>query len=593
MYTLNKPCRSVHGLNCFRAMAALVFVPFVAADLSGQSLYWDGNGAATGAGASPAGGWGSSLFWSTDANGELATGAWVPGANAFFSAGTDALGPFTVTLDGPQSVGQLHFEEGAVTLAGATPTTNLTMGGTIEVNAGLTAALNVLLSGTGGLTKTGPGTLVLGNANDYSGNTVVNAGVLSFSSDAQLGAAPGAVVQNNVQVNDATLRFTGGVVTFALNRGLSFGGSGGTIDVPVASGSILLFDGTNKAIISGGTLTKTGAGEIRVFQATNTFTKLVIDNGTFAAGQAAFIGFDECYGAVPSVLVPDAIVMRNGATNRSIGGGTVNISANRGITLGPGGGVFRSDVQAFIIDAPITGVGGLRKEGNRNVTLNGALSYQGPTVLNGVSGTTVAAITLNGRGTGTGPLIISNATLTLNHENAFSSTTFVAGRINANTNGCLGTGPITISPTNGIILVNATTLVPTNVILNNDIILNPGTTLTGGALTIDIASNQGREMTLNGKISGTAHWKKDTAGSLGALILANENSDFSGSVTNFAGTLMAAANPWISGSPSAASSCWLSWPIRSMVSRWSFASTPAGRVTSRMGSPWLRRRTPL
>ena len=87
----------------------------------------------------------------------------------------------------------------------------------------------------------------------------------------------------------------------------------------------------------------------------------------------------------------------------------------------------------------------------------------------------------------------------------------MAGRINANTNGCLGTGPITISPTNGVILVNATTLVPTNVTLNNDIILNPGTTLAGGALTIDIASNQGRELTLNGKISGTAHWKKDTA----------------------------------------------------------------------------------
>src|SRR5262249_22667073 len=64
----------------------------------------------------------------------------------------------------------------------------------------------------------------------------------------------------------------------------------------------------------------------------------------------------------------------------------------------------------------------------------------------------------------------------------------------------------------------------------------------GGSVIIDIAANSGRELILNGKVSGAAHWKKDNSGSTGAVVLGNENNDFSGSITNFAGTVIAAAN---------------------------------------------------
>src|SRR5262245_3546372 len=103
------------------ALAASAVVPAARA----QSLYWDANGSTTGAGAAPNGGWDSSLFWSIDPNGDTATALWVPGSTAVFSAGTDAVGSFTVTLDAAQSAAGLVFEEGNVTLAGATPGTNL------------------------------------------------------------------------------------------------------------------------------------------------------------------------------------------------------------------------------------------------------------------------------------------------------------------------------------------------------------------------------------------------------------------------------------------------------------------------------------
>src|SRR6185369_8955501 len=64
------------------------------------SAYWDANGSAAGAGGpTPAGTWGTDNFWSTSSAGTAATGAWISGDTAIFSAGTDASGTFTVNLN--------------------------------------------------------------------------------------------------------------------------------------------------------------------------------------------------------------------------------------------------------------------------------------------------------------------------------------------------------------------------------------------------------------------------------------------------------------------------------------------------------------
>src|SRR5436190_11388174 len=69
------------------AACGLCLLLLAARTAPAQSLYWDGNSLVTGAGATPAGGWDSSLFWTLDPNGETLTGAWVPGSTAVFSAG--------------------------------------------------------------------------------------------------------------------------------------------------------------------------------------------------------------------------------------------------------------------------------------------------------------------------------------------------------------------------------------------------------------------------------------------------------------------------------------------------------------------------
>ena len=85
-----------------------------------QLLYWDSNGATTGAGATPTGIWGTDLFWSTDPLGELATAGWTIGGTAIFSAGADASGAFTVNVSGTQTAGGMLVEEGAVSVAAGT-----------------------------------------------------------------------------------------------------------------------------------------------------------------------------------------------------------------------------------------------------------------------------------------------------------------------------------------------------------------------------------------------------------------------------------------------------------------------------------------
>ena len=240
--------------------------------------YWDPNSDTAGAGYDASGNW-SDAFWSTSADGTSTTGAWTDGAAPVFSAGTDAMGTFTITNSGTRVVDRITFEEGYVTLDGGTlqfgPADN-----TVSVAASANATINSVLSGSG-LTKADAGPLILGKVNTYTGATAVNGGLLQLAANelipngSALTVAAGATF-DLVYVSETVGSLSGaGVINLYAGGVLTFGTSSSTT-----------WDGTTQG---GGLLAKVGTGTLTIGSGTIADT-LAISNGIVTVNSDTDLG---------------------------------------------------------------------------------------------------------------------------------------------------------------------------------------------------------------------------------------------------------------------------------------------------------------
>ncbi|MDO8437229.1 MAG: YDG domain-containing protein, partial [Nitrosomonadaceae bacterium] len=170
---------------------------------------------------------------------------------------------------------------GTITSLG-TRTVTLTSTGLIDTN-GNSVSIAGVMSGAGGLTKNGSGTLTLSNAaNTFSGAVTLNAGTTSVAvlansgTNSSLGTGAGTPGITLGSATAATLLYTGNTTTS--NRALMLGGAGGGTLQMTAAAQTLTLSGTVTA--TAGTLTlDTGTSNAILTNTSNNFSTVQITSG--------------------------------------------------------------------------------------------------------------------------------------------------------------------------------------------------------------------------------------------------------------------------------------------------------------------------
>lgn len=313
-----------------RALAGIAFVGLSALPASAD-LYWDINGASVGGSdtSTAVGIWGVNSFWSSSADGDVATTSWTDGENAIFSAGTNVTGTYDVTVSGIQAVNNLVVEEGHIILAGG----ELSLGGQITTSSSSTSvAIVSLVSGSTGLNKDGAGSLSLLSANTFTGDVNVNEGRLVVFNDQALG------LSNSIHVHgsNTVLAMQGGRTIandIELTDGNGTTGGLGQLDSSVGSNTLTEtislsgssdFPGSGLVLIgvSSGTLTHTGV--IQTGGGNGSFGK--VGPGTLVLGGS----FPNTYDGTTQIFGGNLIVEKDQAFGDTFSG--VFLVANATIT---------------------------------------------------------------------------------------------------------------------------------------------------------------------------------------------------------------------------------------------------------------------
>ena len=365
------------------SVLALLALP----QMDAATLYWDGNSTTAGAGTTPTGTWGTSTFWSSNSAGTSSTSNTTTTLkdDLYFSAGTDATGSYTVTLNGIRSGRILIIDEGSPTFTGGTLYLSSSNGGiTVNTTTGTTTVSSDLtIAGAQILNVATGGTLDL------------NTGTFIREAGATLNVL-GAGTVNSTKTNLSTNQASGIIGTWA-----SIGTGASTKYATFSGSTITSYTGTAAATAAALTDT-TGLINYDLAAASGTVPGTVSANtirytgssGTTALGSTAF-----------SV---------NGLLNA--GTGTWTISTNT-LTIGAD--------QELVVNAA-----------NNAITISSVIQDNG----NGASGITKTGnktLNLSGTNTYTGVTYISQGTVAISNNSALGSTT---GNTVINVNGSTSTG---------------------------------------------------------------------------------------------------------------------------------------------------------
>ena len=446
------------------------------------------------------------------------------------SGGTLDLGGFTVAQNGGLTLNGATLQNGVFSSSGG-----------FNLQAG---TVNATLAGTGNLTKTTAGLLVLGAANSYTGGTTISNGTVRIDNAGAFGAG-------TVSIGGATLQ-AGTALTLANNVAMT---SDTTFN---SNGNAFSLSGT----VSGtGNFIKAGAGNMTLSGANSWTGSTTLNAGQLTLGAATSLG--------------------NTANSTALNGGTLDLNGftvtqNGGLTLSGAtlqNGTFSSsgafNLQAGTVNATLAGAGNLTKTTSGLVILGAANSYTGGTTISngtvrignagafgvgtvGIGGATLqagAALTvanniamtsdttfdsngnafsLSGTVSGTGNFIKAGAgNMTLSAANSWTgSTTVNAGQLTLGTSTSLGNTGNSVALNGGTLDLNGFTITQ-----------NGGLTLAGATLQNGTFSSSGgfnlQAGTVNANLAGSGAVAKTTAG----LVILGAADSYTGGTTISAGQL--------------------------------------------------------
>lgn len=422
---------------------------------------------------------------STSSNATNAGGLISNNSNALGTTANIDLGNNTYfTVGASQTIGGLSSNASDTIAARVNLGANtLTIGSANNLNSSFAG----VISGTGGLTKSGTGTLILSGNSSYSGNTSVTSGILNIQNSNALGSTS----NGTAVAAGATLQLQGGTSYAAETLRLNTGNTGSAVLQNVSGNNTWngivnvtgSFTNSHVTRVSSDADTLTLAGDVNLGTVNaNAVSQFVLQGD----GSIDITGKISGIGAVTSGATGTGIrKLSNSANdytgNTGVNGGTLQAGVENAIPYGAGkGNMTFSGTGVFDLNGFNVNVNGLSATSTTVSVVNNATGTNKTLTVgnNDVTASFAGVIADNTSGNGTVALTkTGTGTLTLSGNNTYSGgTTVNGGSLFINSTTGAGTGGITVN--SGVLKVNAS--------IGNSITLAGGTLSGNATLAVDL-----------------------------------------------------------------------------------------------------------